>query len=177
MAIETLKNQLPSYAKDLKLNLSGLFTTETSMTPQQLWGVALASAYASRNPKVTAEILDEAKPHLGEDALNAVKAASAIMAMNNVYYRFRHLADAEDYEKMPAKLRMSVIANPGVDKVDFELWSIAVSAINACGACINAHDNVLVEKGVNRETIQTAVRIASVIHAVAVTLEMEENAA
>ena len=93
------------------------------------------------------------------------------MAMNNVYYRFTHLASDPQYATMPAKLRMNVLAKPGVDRADFELWSVAVSAINGCGACIDSHEKVLRKSGVSAETIQAAVRIASVVHAVAVTLD------
>jgi alkyl hydroperoxide reductase subunit D len=99
------------------------------------------------------------------------------MAMNNIYYRFTHLAADPDYATMPARLRMNVIANPGVDKADFELWSLAVSAINGCGKCIDAHDQVLRKAGLSREAIQQAVRIASVIHAVAATLDGEQSLA
>ena len=72
---------------------------------------------------------------------------------------------------MPARLRMNVIANPGVEKVDFELWSLAVSAINGCGACIDAHEKTLNEAGVAPASIQTAVRFAAIIQSVAVAIE------
>ena len=74
---------------------------------------------------------------------------------------------------MQAKLRMNVIGNPGIEKDDFELWSLAVSAINACGMCIDAHEQQLKKVGISSEQIQTAVRIAAVIHAVSATLEGE----
>src|SRR5688572_18661361 len=128
MSIETLKTRLPEYAKDVKLNLSGLATTP-GLTAQQLWGTLLASAIAARNGEVTAAIATEARRHLSDAAFQAAQAAAAIMAMNNVYYRFVHLAGNPEYGKMPARLRMNVIANPGVEKADFELWSLAVSAI------------------------------------------------
>ncbi len=78
------------------------------------------------------------------------------MGMNNVYYRFVHLASNKQYGTLPAKLRMNIIANPGVDKTDFELWSLAVSAINGCGMCIDAHEAVLLKAGMPVEQIQTA---------------------
>jgi alkyl hydroperoxide reductase subunit D len=96
------------------------------------------------------------------------------MAMNNVYYRFVHLASAPDYKSLPAKLRMNVIGRPGVEKVDFELWSLAVSAINGCGMCIDAHEQVLRQAGVGVEAIQASVRIAAVVNAVAATLAAEQ---
>ena len=136
----------------------------------------LASALASRNAVVIQAIQEDAASHLDEAAMNAVKAAAAIMAMNNIYYRFIHLSADKQYQQMPARLRMNIIAKPGVDKVDFELWSLAVSAINGCGMCIDAHAKELLGKGVSAETVQHAVRIASIIHAVSVTLETEQHA-
>jgi alkyl hydroperoxide reductase subunit D len=103
------------------------------------------------------------------------KAAASIMGMNNVFYRFVHLASASDYKTLPAKLRMNVIANPGVDKADFELWSLAVSAINGCGMCIDAHEHELRKAGLTSEQVQAAVRIASVV-AAAASIVRAENA-
>jgi len=95
------------------------------------------------------------------------------MGMNNIYYRFLHLASNEEYGKLPARLRMTVIGNPGIDKGDFELLSLAVSAINGCGMCIDSHEKVLARAGVSAKAIQDAVRIAAVIHAVAVVLDTD----
>jgi len=176
MTIDTIREALPDYAKDLKLNLSALLNDGT-LSEQQRWGTLLATALAARNAKLVAAVAEEAARHLAPEAIVAAKAAASIMAMNNIYYRFTHLATDPDYARMPARLRMNVIANPGVDKVDFELWSLAVSAINGCGMCIDAHDQVLRQAGVSREAIQQAVRIASVIHAVAATLDGEESLA
>ncbi len=61
MSIETLKNALPDYAKDLKLNLGSL-ATEIALTPQQRAGTFIASALASRNAEVTRAITDEFGP-------------------------------------------------------------------------------------------------------------------
>jgi alkyl hydroperoxide reductase subunit D len=176
MTIETIRDTLPDYAKDLKLNLSSLLA-DTVLTEQQRWGTLLATALAARNAKLIAAVAADATQHLSPAAIGAAKAAASIMAMNNIYYRFVHLATDPDYATMPARLRMNVIANPGVDKTDFELWSLAVSAINGCGKCIDAHDQVLRKAEVSRAAIQQAVRIASVIHAVAATLDGEAGLA
>ncbi|WP_119459342.1 carboxymuconolactone decarboxylase family protein [Rhodospirillaceae bacterium SYSU D60014] len=172
MSIDALKSRLPDYAKDLKLNLSGLPSTP-GLTPQQLWGTILAAAVASRNGEVITAIADEARQHLDEAALQAAKAASAMMSMTNIYYRFTHLVGNKEYATMPAKLRMNILANPGVDKVDFELWSLAVSAVNGCGTCIDAHEREVVGKGLTKEAVQNAVRIAAVLYAVSTVLEAE----
>ena len=176
MSLEALKARLPEYAKDLKLNLSTL-AAEPGLTAQQRAGAFVASALASRNADVTAAVIAEFKAQLSPEALTAAKAAASIMAMNNIYYRFTHLVAAPDYKTMPAKLRMNVLAKPGVEKVDFELWSIAVSAINGCGMCLDSHERIVREHGVSTEAVQAVVRIAAVVHAVAATLDGEAAAA
>lgn len=172
MSIDTIKSQIPDYAKDIKLNLSSLANDET-LNPQQLWGTFLASALAAGNEFVIQQVAEEAKEHLSDEAFKATQAAASIMAMNNVYYRFVHLSSNKDYQTMQAKLRMNIIGNPGVDKMDFELWSLAVSTINACGMCIDAHEAQLIQHGVSKEQVQTAVRIASVVHAASATMTGE----
>lgn len=175
MSIDTLKTRLPDYAKDLRLNLSSL-AMEPVLTDEQRAGTFIASALAARNPEVTDAIMAEFAPRLAPEALEAAKAAAAIMAMNNIYYRFTHLASEPEYRTLPAKLRMNVIAKPGVSKPDFELWSLAASAINGCGLCIDAHERELRKAGFGAEAIQAAVRIAAVVHAVAATLDGETTA-
>jgi len=171
MPLESLKSALPDYAKDLKINLGSL-ATEPALTTQQRAGAFVASALASRNAEVARALTAEFGPQLSADALQAAKSAAAIMGMNNIYYRFTHLV-VGDYANMPAKLRMSVMARPGVEKADFELWSLAVSAVNGCGMCMESHEKVLRQAGITQEQIQAAVRIAAVVHAVAATLDGE----
>ena len=171
MSLEALRNALPEYAKDQKLNLGSL-STEPVLNDQQRAGTFIASALATRNAAVIKAIVGEFAPKLSAEALTAAKAAASIMGMNNVYYRFTHLVHG-DYSNMPAKLRMNIMAKPGVDKADFELWSLAVSAINGCGMCIEAHEREVLEKGATKEAVQDVVRIAAVLHATAATLDAE----
>ncbi|MFJ1752125.1 alkyl hydroperoxide reductase [Kitasatospora sp. NPDC088134] len=172
MALDELKAALPDYAKDLKLNL-GSVIGNSDLPEQQLWGTVLACAMATRSPIVLRELEPEAKANLKPEAYEAAKGAAAIMAMNNVYYRTLHLLSDKEYGTMRAGLRMNIIGNPGVDKVDFELWSFAVSAINGCGQCLDSHEGVLRKAGVDREVIQAAVKIAATVQAVAAVLDAE----
>jgi lipoyl-dependent peroxiredoxin subunit D len=173
MTVEEIMDGLPVYAKDLKLNFSSLVRQQAELNEQQLWGTVVASAIVSRTPELTNAVLAEAATHLSPQALEAAKAAAAIMGMNNVYYRFLHLSSNEKYRTMPAKLRMNVMRSHGVEQMDFELWSTAASAINGCGACVDSHEKVLRQHGVTEEQILMAVRIASVIHAIASVLDAE----
>lgn len=172
MNLETLMDAVPAYAKDLKLNLSSV-TAQTELTKQQIWGTAVASAVAARNFQMIEAILDEASKHLEPAVIEAAKAAAAIMGMNNIYYRFHHLSKNDKYSTMPARLRMNIIRSHGTDPVDFELWSTAVSAINACAKCVDAHEKVLREKGVTEEAIMAAIRIAAVVHGLATVFDTE----
>ncbi|GAA4138171.1 carboxymuconolactone decarboxylase family protein [Actinomadura keratinilytica] len=172
MSIDALKNALPAYAKDTKLNL-GSVTSTSQLTEQQLWGTVLACALATRSSRVITEVAEEAADYLSAEAFEAAKGAASIMAMNNVYYRATHLIGDETYATLPAKLRMSIIGRPGVEKADFELWCLAVSAINGCGRCLESHEKVLRESGLSRELIQEALRIAAVVNATAATLDAE----
>ena len=172
MELEQLLTHVPDYAKDLKLNL-GSVTRQTELSEQQTWGTVVACAIAARNPQLLESLLGEAAKHLNEQAMFAAKGAAAIMGMNNIFYRFRHLSGNEKYATMPARLRMQVIGKHGSDPADFELWCLAVSAINGCGTCVEAHEKVLREKGVNEETVLAAVRIASTIHGLAAVFDAE----
>ncbi len=174
MSIESLRARLPDFCKDVRLNLSALANEETLPSPTK-WGLLLACAIASRNAAVRGAIGAEAAARLAPQAQEAARAAAAIMGMNNVYYRSVHLASNQEYAKMPARLRMNVIGNPGVPKTDFELWCLAVSAINGCGACIDAHEKVLRESGVSAEAVHAALRYAAIVQSAAVALEAAER--
>jgi len=176
MAFEAIRNRLPDYAKDIKLNLSAL-GNEEGLNAQQFWGCAMACAMAGRNAGVIADVEREASSNLSPAALNAAKAAAAIMAMNNVYYKFVGMSASPEYKTMPAKLRMNILADPGVDKADFELWSLAVSAINGCKFCVDAHEKQLETHGTGKPQIQTAVRLAAVIQAASAVLEAQAGMA
>ncbi len=175
MQLEQLLDSCPDYAKDLRLNM-GAALRQPELTTQQAWGAALGCAIACRNSRLTEAVWSEASQRLGPEALNAAKTASALMGMNNVFYRFRHLSGNPKYAAMPARLRMQGIRGHGSDNVDFELWCLAVSAINGCAACVESHERALREKGVSEETVLAAVRIASAIHGLAAVLDAEAAA-
>lgn len=169
MTLEALKDSLGDFAKDIKLNVGSVLTVEGApdLNQNQIYGVALASAYSTRDEAVIEAIKAESSGTLSEAEQNAAKASAAIMAMNNVYYRFAHLVSDKEYGKLPAKLRMNVIGNPGIAKLDFELYSLAISAINGCGMCMDAHVAEVTKAGISKLGVQSAIRIAAVVNALA----------
>ncbi|HEV2607224.1 MAG TPA: carboxymuconolactone decarboxylase family protein [Xanthomonadaceae bacterium] len=173
MSLTELRDTLPAYAKDLRLNLESVLSEggAPGLTMKQIGAVALASAIAARHVPMTRAIETFASEQLVATELDGVRSAAAMMGMTNVYYRFTHLVANKEYETLRASLRMNVMANPGIEKVAFEAASLAVSAINGCGRCLDSHEKTLRQHGVSAQGVQSVVRIASVLHAIAVTLE------
>ena len=176
MNLNEFKSSLPDFAKDIKLNLGNVLTEEGApdLSSKQIYLIALAAAYAAKQRELITALHDEAGALLSDQEVQAVKAAVSIMAMNNIYYRFVHLASDKSYATMPAKLRMNVLANSGIERKDFELCSLAVSAINGCGMCMDAHARELERAGLSKLAIQSCIRIAAVINAAAASIEMVE---
>ena len=170
-----LRESIAEPARDIKLNLQSVLQPG-SLTPAQRWGVAIASAVATRNTRLRDAILAEARLEIGPDMIDIViddaLAAAALMAMNNVYYRFRHLVGKASYNQLPARLRMQRIAKPATNKADFELFCLAVSAINGCEACIRSHEAVVLQGGLSEEQVHDAIRIAAVLNAAGVAIEL-----
>ncbi|MCB9599111.1 MAG: carboxymuconolactone decarboxylase family protein [Sandaracinus sp.] len=164
--LEKIRAALPEAAKDLKLNLQSVLT-DSKLDENKRWGVAIACAISVGDAELTAAVLADAK--VDEATLDDAKAAASLMGMNNVYYRFRHFMEGSEVEgdyKLPARLRMNRIARPAGDKVAFELYCLAVSAINGCEACVRSHEAVVRKGGMTADEVHDAVRIAAVLHGV-----------
>jgi lipoyl-dependent peroxiredoxin subunit D len=170
-AFANITASLPTAAKDIALNLEALFRSG-SLSAAQRWGVAVASAIASRNLPFRDAILAEARREVDPAVLDDAAAAAALMSMTNIYYRFRHLIGKPGYSERPARLRMNRLAKPTTSKIDLELFCLAVSAINGCETCLRAHEKVVLEGGLSEDQVHDAVRIAAVVHAAAVALEI-----
>lgn len=167
MAVADYKQLLGDHGKDTKLNLSSMFTNvDTSgLTSDQFYGTALSLAYSLADEELIATVEEDALDKVESNVVQAAKLAATLMAMNNVYYRFLHLSADKQFGKMPAGLRMNAMANPGVDKADFELFSLAVSALNGCGLCIDSHVKTLQQHDVSAQAIQSSIKLAAVLNA------------
>jgi lipoyl-dependent peroxiredoxin subunit D len=166
MSLKEFADTLPEYAKDLRLNLSSILNDQL-LGDDRKYGLLLSCAHGSGYRPLVAAAEAEIAGKISDTVANAARGAAAVMAMNNVYYRFVHLASNPEYGTMPAKLRMNFIGSHGIEKDDFELFSLAVSAMNGCGMCIDSHERVLQQHGVKAEAIQAAARIGAVMKALA----------
>lgn len=172
MDLATLQSKIPDPAKDIRLNLASIERID-SLTPSQLWGTVLASALATRQADVIRWAGAEAKKRLDPQAFDAARTAAAIMAMNNVFYRTRHLLHDDELDQTPARLRMQGMQSHGAPQVDFEIWSVAVSAVNGCGMCLQSHVSKLRQHGVRTEAVNDVVRVAAMLFAAACVIDSE----
>lgn len=175
-ALEQLRAAIPDAAKDIRLNLQAVLRGGSLSEPQR-WGVAAAAAVAARHPRLREAVLAAASTAAGAAVVEDARAAASLMAMNNVYYRFRHMVGKPIYGEKPAGLRMNRLMQPATNRVDFELMSLAVSAINGCETCVRAHEKTVTDGGLTADQVNDAVRIAATIYAAAVALEAGETAA
>ncbi len=175
--LKSLIADIPSFAKDIKINIENLISEENTALPyNQILGCALASAYANEEKTVMLELENEAKMTLEQKEIDAIKSAASLMAMNNIYYRFTHLTSDEEYGKMPAGLRMKGINDHNIDKTSFEAYCLAISVINGCAMCVDAHANQLLKHGMNKSQVQMIAKIASVISAAGRAITINEIA-
>ena len=174
--MEWVRDELPAAAKDLRLNLSSVLRGE-HLNERQLYGTLVSCAFAARNAELLAAAEEEASGKLSDDDIALAKSVAATMGMNNVYYRFLHLVEDPEYGQMPARLRMQALggAADDEDKRDRELWALAVSAVNGCGQCIQAHEQTVRSHGGSKAMIHEAVRVASVVAASAAALDAEPS--
>lgn len=153
-------------ARDLWLNLQATLLGESALTPRQAYTIAVGSALSAPSPALARTLAALAPPEAVDDG----RAAAALMAMNNVYYRFRHVVGKESYQRKPARLRMNRIASPATGKADFELACLAVSAINGCEACVRSHEAAVLAAGLTEDHVHDAVRLAATVRAVGVAM-------
>lgn len=175
MSIETLQQVIPDYAKDIRLNLELVTSDDAAgeLTQAQRWGTALAAAYATRDEAVVRDVRAAAGDALTEQDVQGIKGAAALMGMNNIYYRFLSMVSDKEYETLRAGLRMNLLKDPGIPKLDFEYASLSVSIVNGCAKCVDAHVKQLEHAGASKQAVQSCIKIAAVIHAVAQVYAIE----
>jgi alkyl hydroperoxide reductase subunit D len=166
-SLTDLKATLGEETKDLRLNLDAVLRAD-KLDAAQTYTVALTSALFLRDADLAGAIAAEAGASLTPEAISDARAAAAIMAMNTVYYRFRHMIGKESYGQKPAGLRMNRMIRPATSKALFELCSMACAALAGCEACLKAHEASLLKEGLTEDQVHESVRIAAVVQGFAV---------
>lgn len=169
-ALQQLRASLPAPARDLSLNLQSVLEPGGVLSEAQRWEIALACAITTESAPLIDAVRQSVPAELSEGVREDARAAAALMAMNNVYYRFRHVVGKETYSQRPARLRMQRMAKLEGAKADFELACLAASAINGCEACMRSHEAAVLANGLTEEHVHDAVRIAATLRGVAVAL-------
>jgi alkyl hydroperoxide reductase subunit D len=164
-ALELLEKGESRYVRDLKLNFTSTLTSE-HISAKECALLGLSTAINNNNKPLADYYTQyaEAQGATAADIAEAVGCAS-LLASNNVFYRFRHFTQKEKYTQIPARIRMQLMMKPVTGKEFFELMSLAISAVNGCEMCVNAHEDSLIKLGTTEERIFDAVRIASLVTA------------
>ena len=175
MQLQAIKDCIPDYAKDLRLNLDAVIS-RSSLTPPHATGAALAAAFAARSPVLVEALQDESL--IDPVHARAALTAAALMGMNNVWYPFVEMADDPELKTLRPELRMNAYANHGgVDRTSFELYALAASIVGKCEFCIRSHYKLLRDSGFTTQQLRDVGRIAAVVHAAAQVLALEKVAA
>ena len=162
-SLELLEKGESRYLRDLKLNLTSTLTSE-HLSPKECALIGLCSAINNNN-RVLTQFFTRYAQEQGATTAETAEAAgcASLLASNNIFYRFRHFTQKEKYSQIPARIRMQIMMRPVTGKEFFELMSLAISAINGCEMCVNAHEDSLIKLGTTEERIFDAVRIASLV--------------
>ena len=153
------------YLRDLKLNFNSMLSSE-HLSPKEIGLLGLTCAANNVNKPLTEFFVIFSKEQgVNAEELAEAVACASLLASNNIFYRFRHFTQKEKYAQIPARIRMQIMMKPVTGKEFFELMSLAVSAINGCEMCVNAHEDSLIKMGTTEERIFDAVRIASLVTA------------
>lgn len=175
MSIDIIKESIKDYAKDIRINIGNVVNPEISqgLTEKQIYGCALSVAMSLSDKFLTTQLLSAGETIISTQDIEGIKTAVSLMAMNNIYYRTIHLAEDAELSNRPAGLRMTMMTKSGIDGKDFEIYSLAISAITGCGMCIKSHTAKLKSEGLSLEGIQSTIKIAAVIHAASKSIKLE----
>ena len=172
LTVSDLKDQIPDYSKDIKLNLSSLIIN-SDMDEKLVYGCALASALALDNEKISDIFIEECKSRFDNDYVEAVKGTVCIMTLNNVWYKYREAMPNNEMKMAPQKMRVNIMREyAGLDMELFESLSLCISAVNGCQFCVTAHSELLLNNGKSKDYILNIGRIASTIVAVSKALSI-----
>ncbi|CAN5421128.1 carboxymuconolactone decarboxylase family protein [soil metagenome] len=168
-----IKDLIPDYAKDIRLNIDGTIA-RSSLAPEQALGVALAAAFAAKCKPITDAIRKSGA--LSEVETTGALTAASLMGMNNAYYPFTEFTGDKELAATPAALRMNAYAgHGGTTKVNFELYALAASVIGKCHFCVKSHYDLLRQNGMTMQQLKDVGRIAAVINAASQAIAAEAS--
>jgi alkyl hydroperoxide reductase subunit D len=172
--LEDIKNSIPDFAKDIRLNFSSVIIN-SSHDDDLVYGCAYACSLSLGNMNIAKIFEDECRSKISDSFVNSVKSIVSIMAMNNVWYKYRDAMPSMEMKVGPQKLRVNVMGTyAGLDKLLFESISLCISAVNGCQFCVKSHSQLLIDEGKTKNYVFEIGRIASVILAAEKSIVMNE---
>mgnify|MGYP001238141314 CR=1 FL=1 len=170
--IKDLKNAIPEFAKDIKLNFSSLIMN-SDYDEELVYGCAYASTLTIGNDEIIKVFHNECEKRFGLKFIESIKSTVIIMTLNNQWYKYRDSMPTAEMKIASQKMRVNIMATgAGLDKTLFESISLCISAINGCSFCVKAHSNLLLDNKMNKEYVLNIGRISSVISAISKALSL-----
>ena len=170
--LETMADGETKFLRDLRINLKNILGSE-NFNIKEAYLIALAVSANEGNKILTNAFINHAKLNsANESEIAEAIACASQLASNNVFYRFKHFIKGsnENYQAMPAGIKMNIMMNPVLGKELFELISLAVSAVNGCESCVNSHEESVRKLGASEARIFDAIRLASVVRGLCVAV-------
>lgn len=173
--LKTLASDIPNYASDIRTNLTKLVSEDNKiLTPKQIFGAALSAAYAAKEKSAITDLKNEAKFYLSNTEMETIKTATSNATMNNIYRVFVDATQDPDFEELQVSLSNDNAQNHTIDKIDFEVFSLATSIINSCQRSIKSHVEKLIDLGLTKTQVQMIAKIVAVVGSSAQILTIEE---
>jgi len=158
------------YLRDLRINV-GNALNYANLSKKESLLLALAVAANEKHTHLKESVLRLLdSENVSASEIAETYACVSLMNVNNVFYRFRHFTKASYYNDTPAGIKMNVMMNPVLGKEFFELMSLALSAVNGCEMCVNAHEDSVKKHGASEARIYDAIRLASIFKGFAAIL-------
>lgn len=170
--IDELRDSLGEDTKDMKLNLSTVLRGD-KLSQNEAWGCALSAAYQLKCRPLVEALVADSQDILSDEERSDAKAVAAIMGMNTVYYRARHMIGKEFYEQQRAGLRMNRMMKPATDRARFEMYSTACAAVAGCEVCLQSHEASLIKEEISPDKIHEILRVAAVVNGFSIALDSE----
>lgn len=162
--VDQLKESIPEYAKDIKLNLDAV-VNRSEIDPDYALYLSIAAAFSTGNAKLLTFLVANATNEVERDA---ALGAGAIMAQNNIWYPYSRKSHDEEFKRLNGQLRMNIIgSHGGTTKEKFEAYSLASSIVGKCDYCVSGHFDTLRAEGYSYEKLRDIGRIAATINAIA----------
>lgn len=161
----------PDFLKDVYMNVAQhLFKDTTLKVGTKAVLAAVAAAHAGN--KELAEFFS-ARAQAAGATLEQIYEGVGIAATStsfNYYYKFRSLAQTQDFDGHKPGMRATLFQRPSQGKAFAELVNLMVSTANGCASCVSGHIVEAEQNDLSKDQIDEVIRIGAIVQSMAMFL-------